>query len=89
MGMIKHARTAQNNSDCSSDVCHRIAVCLNKGPDKTTCILKKNEGHWTRKTLETLERHDIGWAKQKQDNLREWGLEMDWDIIRAKENGRD
>ena len=52
-------------------------------------VLKKNEGHWTRKTLETLQRHDIGWAKQIQDNLREWGLEMDWDIIRAKENGRD
>ena len=42
------------------------------------------EGHWTKLSLLALRESNIGWAKQVEDNLAEWGLEPDWDKIKEK-----
>ena len=47
-------------------------------------LLMKPENHWTRTTLNSLKRHDIGWAKQIKENLDEWEMETDWEVIRTK-----
>ena len=47
-------------------------------------LLQKPENHWTRTTLNSLRRHNIGWAKQINGNLEEWELESNWELIRTK-----
>ena len=47
-------------------------------------LLQKPENHWTRTTLNSLRQHGIGWAKQIKENLEEWELETNWEVIRTK-----
>ena len=47
-------------------------------------VLQKDEDHWTKTTLQTLYRRNIGWAKQISENLLEWGLETNFDVIKTK-----
>ena len=47
-------------------------------------ILKKEENHWTRVTLMALKEQNHGWAKQIDEVLLNWELELDWAVIRAK-----
>ena len=47
-------------------------------------ILQKPTDHWTNTSLSALQQQNIGWAKQVNKNLEEWGLETDWNTIRTK-----
>ena len=47
-------------------------------------VLRKQDSHWTKTTLNTLQQYNIGWAKQIGDNLEEWNLETDWNAIKMK-----
>ena len=47
-------------------------------------ILAKDEKHWTKTTLNALNKYNIGWAKQIKELLEAWGLEQDWESIRGK-----
>ena len=47
-------------------------------------ILKKQDHHWTKVSLLALKQHGTGWARQIEDNLNEWALETDWNVIRMK-----
>ena len=47
-------------------------------------ILNKDESHWTKTTLFTLEEYNIGWAKQVKELLEMWDLEKNWESIRIK-----
>ena len=47
-------------------------------------VLKKEDTHWTRLTLDKLKRLDTGWATQINGILREWNLETDWQKIQER-----
>ena len=47
-------------------------------------VLSKQNSHWTKMTLLITREHNIGWAKQMNENLQDWGLETDWDQIKEK-----
>ena len=47
-------------------------------------VLQKQDNHWTKTTLNTLQEYNIGWAKQVSGNLEEWNLETNWNIIKTK-----
>ena len=44
-------------------------------------IITKETSHWTNQTLHILNNHNLGWAKQINETLEEWGLEDDWEVI--------
>ena len=50
-------------------------------------VLQRVEGHWTKTTLLALKEKDIGWARQADSILVKWGLERNWEDIRAKGKG--
>ena len=47
-------------------------------------VFRKQDDHWTITTLRTLVRHNAGWARQIQQNLTDWGLESNFEIIKNK-----
>ena len=46
-------------------------------------ILKKFDGHWTKRTLEILEKKNIGWSKKIKETLEEYGLPTDFSVIKT------
>ena len=44
-------------------------------------ILTKEATHWTTQTLHILDDYNLGWAKQINQTLEEWGLETNWEDI--------
>ena len=47
-------------------------------------VLQKEEGHWTKNALYSIKEHNAGWARQIDEILETWGLELDWDIIKLE-----
>ena len=47
-------------------------------------VLQKQNRHWTKLSLFTLREHNIGWAKQIDETMVQWGLDSNWDIIKEK-----
>ena len=47
-------------------------------------VLQRKDEHWTVTTLRSLRHHNVGWAKQIEENLVDWSLETSWETIASK-----
>ena len=50
-------------------------------------VLNRHTEHWTKKMLTHLKTQDLGWAKNIQTKLNNYGIELDWDTIKQKTKG--
>ena len=50
--------------------------------------MNKPDEHWAKMTLNRMNGHNIGWAKQINELLTKWEMNENWEEIRGKTPGQ-